>query len=155
MPHIYSEKSRRFDCFPVASVVLVINNDQKFLMMKHPDKSGFWQPVMGAMEHNESISESALREAKEELGVNVEFTYIGVVDALNFVYDKNVTNMISLVTLLKYNKGKILPGDDMLGSEFAWFGIDEIKDLTFDEVKPVETPLITEKAILLYKSQLT
>lgn len=46
------------------------NSEPSFLMLKrNPDKGGFWQPVTGNVEENESFESAAIREVEEELGV--------------------------------------------------------------------------------------
>lgn len=58
-----------------------------FLLLKrNPKKGGFWQPVTGGVEENESIEQAAFRELKEELNItnylqfldtNYSFTFQG------------------------------------------------------------------------------
>ena len=42
---------------------------QVLLLLTRPDRGGFWQPVTGAVEAGESLTQAALREATEETGI--------------------------------------------------------------------------------------
>ncbi len=51
-----------------------------FLILKrNPQKGGFWQPITGGVEENETFEETAIREVNEEIGVthNIELIDIG------------------------------------------------------------------------------
>jgi dihydroneopterin triphosphate diphosphatase len=46
-------------------------NDYEFLLLKRiPEKGGFWQPVTGEIEENETTKEAVKREISEEIGTD-------------------------------------------------------------------------------------
>ena len=48
-------------------------NRVEFLALKRSlEDGGFWQPITGTLESNESLEECLLREAQEEIGVSLE-----------------------------------------------------------------------------------
>lgn len=49
----------------------IIKNDNKILLVKNPGKS-FWHVPGGGMEDNEDIIKCAIREVKEETGLNIK-----------------------------------------------------------------------------------
>lgn len=63
---IMSEMTRDF----VSTVFMVL--DRKVLLIKHK-KLGLWLPPGGHIEANETPEETAVREVKEETGMNIKF----------------------------------------------------------------------------------
>ena len=51
---------------------------------------------------------------------------LGTVHISSFHYDKHVRYMLSVAYLFVYEGGEILPGDDMEGSEYRWWSLDEL-----------------------------
>ena len=61
-----------------AAVVVIINDDGKFLLMKRADwtekYSGIWNLPGGGSEPNETPQETATRETKEESGLDIKIS---------------------------------------------------------------------------------
>jgi dihydroneopterin triphosphate diphosphatase len=55
---------------PISALVLIHTSDLQVLIMERADKSDFWQSVTGSVEGNETPYEAAIREVKEETGLN-------------------------------------------------------------------------------------
>ena len=53
---------------------------------------------------------------------------LGTVHVQSFHYDANVRYMVGLYYLLAYEGGPIEPGDDMLGSRYRWWTLEELMD---------------------------
>ena len=55
---------------PVSALVLIYTADLQVLIMERADKSGFWQSVTGSVELGETPYQAAIREVKEETGLD-------------------------------------------------------------------------------------
>ncbi len=55
---------------PVSVLVVVYTPDLQVLLLERADKSGFWQSVTGSQEPGETLDETAIRELREETGLD-------------------------------------------------------------------------------------
>ena len=141
--------NRSFACFPAAVMVFVINEAEEFLVLsQEPDN---WVLVGGGIEDNESILEGALRESFEELGNEVQLNPLGVIHTMSFHYDAAVQNMISVMYLMKYCGGKIIPGDDLTGAVFDWWNMEKIRMNIEIISRPNRQLWLFERALKLYQ----
>ena len=128
-PIVYGEPPRRrpFATTPIAVQAIVINDDEQFLLLNSPRRKQGWQVVSGAIEAGETILEATLREVGEELGEAVRVRPLGLVHAETFHYDEAVRYMASTYYLMVYEGGEVVPGDDMAGSDYRWWTLDELR----------------------------
>ena len=57
-----------------------------FLILKrNPQKGGFWQPITGGVEENETFEETAIRETKEEIGITDNIKLIDLNYSFEFI----------------------------------------------------------------------
>ncbi len=117
---------RKFAAAPMALQAIVVNPAEQILLMYSPTRKQGWQVVSGALEAAETILDGTLREVREELGAGVWVRPLGVVHVETFHFDQAVRYMMSSYYLLAYEGGEIQPGDDMAGSEFRWWDLDEM-----------------------------
>jgi dATP pyrophosphohydrolase len=64
---------------PVSTLVLVHTPDLRVLLLERADYPGFWQSVTGSQEPGETLAETAVRELREETGIDAG-VFGGVVD---------------------------------------------------------------------------
>lgn len=55
---------------PVSALILIHTPDLQVLIMERADKQGFWQSVTGSLEQDETPLQAAIREVKEETGLD-------------------------------------------------------------------------------------
>lgn len=123
-----SQQQRHFACSPVAVQAIIVNEQEQVLLLASPHRyqEETWQIVSGALEAGETILEGVLRETREEVGEAIEVQPLGVVHVHTFHYDQAVQYMIGIYYLLAYKGGRIEPGDDMHGSLYRWWSLDEL-----------------------------
>lgn len=119
----------------IASGPVIIENN-KVLLNKHGEDE-FWKFCGGRIEEDETnLKETAIREVKEEMGLDVEI--------LNndpyFVYtekEKDGVNVsIILAHFLAKRIGEIIPGEDI--REWRWLDINDLdKENLAPNIKPV------------------
>ena len=136
-PIVTDTKGRKFAASVAAVLAYVINEDEKFLLLKHPKRDG-WEVVNGALDAGETVLDGVLRETREEAGPKIEVEPLGTIHSYTFTYDDNVQFLISIAYLLIYKDGEVIPGSDMTGSEVGWFSVEEIESGSINMVVPRE-----------------
>jgi 8-oxo-dGTP pyrophosphatase MutT (NUDIX family) len=142
-------KKRRFVCSPVAVLGFIVNEREEILLLGHPDQAQGWQVVNGAMEAGETPQEAVLRETIEEAGGDIRVRPLGTVHVSSFHYDEKVQFMLSIGYLLAYEGGEIVPGDDMAGSEYRWWSLDEILSDDIKLIIPPDEKWMVKRAVEL------
>lgn len=108
------------------AIMIVLEKDGKYLLGKRAmwkaKAPGYWCPISGHIEENESEQEAVVREAMEELGVEVR-------------PQKKITSSPTHdgTVMLHWWKAEIVSGTAILNndenSELGWFTKDELKKL--------------------------
>lgn len=148
---VSADGRRRFFCSPVAVLGFIVNESLQTLLLSHPARHGRWEVVNGAMEAEETVLQAVLRETREELGDDLWVRPLGTVHVSTFDYDEHVVNMLSVGYLLAYEGGNPKPGDDMSGSEFRWWGLDELASPKVELLIPPGEKWLVERAVSLYR----
>ena len=142
---------RRFACSAVAILVFIINEREEILLLAHPKRQGGWEVINGALEAQETILEGALRETREEVGPDIRVCPLGTVHISTFHYDESVQYMLSVGYLMGYEGGRVQPGDDMLGSQYRWWHVDELSTERMKLIIPPDGQWLVERAVELYR----
>ena len=125
-------------CRPVAADIVIIKGGRVLLIKRgHEPFKGMWALPGGRLEENESIEECAVREAKGEIGADVEIKkLVGVYSKP----DRDPRKIVAIAFLCDV-EGDIKAGDDAV--EARWFEIEEVKKmrLASDHNKIIEDAL--------------
>lgn len=149
-PVILSQKERPFAASAIALQAIIVNDQEKILLLNSPIRNQGWQTISGGLEAEETILDGVLREIAEEAGAEVRVRQLGVIHAQTFHYDENVRYMVGIYYLLAYESGKIVPGDDMAGSAYRWWSLDELEYKSL-HLHPTVIPWLLRRAIDLYR----
>ena len=148
---VSGDGSRQFACSAVAVLGFIINEAEQTLLMQHPDRSGKWEVVNGAMNAGETLLQAVLRETREELGESLQVRPLGTVHVSTFDYDARVRNALSVGYLLAYEGGTPDPGDDMEGSRYRWWGLEDLASSEVELLIPPGENWLVERAVNLYR----
>ncbi|MBN1562827.1 MAG: NUDIX hydrolase [Anaerolineae bacterium] len=143
---------RRLACLPIALVSVIVNADERILMLSHPNSAGRWETINGAMEHGESVLAGCLREIHEEAGDQLQVCPLHLLHIYTFPYDETIPHMLSLCYLFAYEGGDVIPGDDMAGSQVRWVSVGEIERGEVQVAVPRDVPWLFARAVELYRT---
>jgi NAD+ diphosphatase len=107
---------------PKACTGMILKNDKgKILLVERAvnPKKGYWDTPGGFVEENETFEECTIREAKEELGIEIEnLKYLGsMLDVYEFQGIEYTTLGVMFEAAIK-DLANIKPADDVAGYKF-------------------------------------
>jgi ADP-ribose pyrophosphatase YjhB (NUDIX family) len=120
-------KKKIFTCsYPGVSVLPVKDGAVLIAKRAKDPKKGTWDSIGGFLKEGESVEAAALRETKEETGLNIKLTKLLGIYTDKYEYEGEVYETLNLYYVAKIKDGEILPEDDV--SELVWFPIDKLPD---------------------------
>lgn len=111
----------------VAVIALTtINEAPRILLLKRTEE-GFWSHVSGKVEVNETASQAALREFKEETDVSVDNLYSA--DYIEQFYEphKNWIRLVPIFVVFLASDTEIYMNEEH--TEYKWCSLEEAKSL--------------------------
>lgn len=122
---------------PVTALIMLIKNGKILLLRRQNTgyEDGKYSLPGGHVEKAEEIKEAAIREAKEEIGINIDYKDLSVVHVLN----RKVKDNAYVDFVLKASKwnGNIEIKEKDLCDELVWADISNLPDNTIPFVKNV------------------
>lgn len=114
---------------PVAGAI-IRDNENRYLLVqeKQPGAYGLWNLPAGWIDEGESPQQTAIREAKEEVGLDVKLvSQKPVLSKLNDKGNRLLTSFLTEVVggSLKFPKEEIL--------DAKWIGVEEIEKLKLEK----------------------
>lgn len=139
----------------VPSVNVAVENDKgEILMIRRTDNDN-WALPGGAVDLGESVTQAAIRETKEETGIDVEITgLVGIYSdpkhVIHYTSNNEVRQEFSIVLTARPTSGHPTPSSE--SSEVHWVSPAGILDLAMDpsmhlrlchHLEDYDTPFIT------------
>jgi len=119
----------------VPSVNVVVVDDEGAILMIRRSDTGSWALPGGAIDIGESVREAAVRETKEETGIECEITglcgvYSDPGHVIHYTSDNEVRQEFSLVLTAQPIGGSITVSEESL--EVRWIAPETIGSLAMD-----------------------
>ena len=136
---------------PISVLVVVHTPDLQVLLLERANAPGFWQSVTGSQEEGETLRQTAVREMKEETGLEIppdalddwgrqnEFEIFqrwrnryapGVTHNTEHVFGLRVPEPVPIVLEpQEHLRYEWLPWQEAAHRAFSWTNVDAIKEL--------------------------
>jgi ADP-ribose pyrophosphatase YjhB (NUDIX family) len=128
--HYNDPNAPRANSIVVACTVFVVDDHDQVLLIRRTDND-LWALPGGAQDIGEYIAETAIRETREEAGVDIEVTgLIGIYTNPNHVVeysDGEVRQQFSICFRARYVSGSPTPSTE--SSEVRWVKRDDLDEL--------------------------
>ena len=107
----------------IASGPVIVENNK--VLLSDQGDTDFWKFCGGKVKEDESLQETAVRRAKEELGINIKILNENpfIIHTLKEIEDKNID--VILVHYLAKRIGEINPGKDI--RKWGWIPIKSLE----------------------------
>ena len=119
------------DYIGVGCGAVIKNGEDKILLMKRGSLSksepNTWCIPGGAVEFNERMEDSVVREIKEELGVDIEV--VKQYGCANHIMPTEGKHWVSTIFLCKITQGEPKVMEPGKCDEIGWFSLEEMKGL--------------------------
>jgi 8-oxo-dGTP pyrophosphatase MutT (NUDIX family) len=114
-----------------AAVILVTNERNEILMIQeaNPKFYGRWFLPGGKSAGDETLIQTALREVREEAGIDVVIEGYFQIDALRHLQQGTHRNRIEFIFKARYKAGTLKTREDIHSIRATWFRIEEIEKL--------------------------
>jgi 8-oxo-dGTP diphosphatase len=118
----------------IASYIIVQNDEGNiaFLMRQNTAwMNGFYSLPSGKVEKNESFTAAAVREAKEEIGIDVkpeDMEYVLTVHRNSSEDDNWQMKWVDVFFVVKQHTGDVQNAEPHMHSELAWLDPDDLPD---------------------------
>jgi ADP-ribose pyrophosphatase YjhB (NUDIX family) len=132
----------------VGSTVLILDDQQRILLQQRAD-NGLWGPPGGCLEPGETLEETARRETREEVGLEVAELKLWQVFAgpeLYYEYPNgDQVHIVTAVYVAQVPAGLQPAADGQEALSVGWFALDALPPLS-PPVRPVMRQFLAERA---------
>jgi 8-oxo-dGTP pyrophosphatase MutT (NUDIX family) len=122
---------------PLVGVTAVVFKDERVLLGRRAD-NGAWQCVSGIVEPGEEPADAAVRECREEAGVEARVTRLALVQQQPRITYANgdQVDYLDLVFRCDWVAGDPHPADGEL-TEVGWYGLGELGEVDQSHVRKI------------------
>ena len=124
------------------STIALIDDEDKILIGKRPIGKTFenlWEFPGGKVRNNESLEQGIVREAKEEINIDISKACIAPIGFSSFSYSH--LHVVLMLYISRKWKGEILPRE---GNKLKWIRKSELKGLKMPEANKSLIPFILD-----------
>jgi 8-oxo-dGTP pyrophosphatase MutT (NUDIX family) len=119
----------------VPSVNVIVTNDQGDILLIHRTDNDNWAPPGGAIDLGESLTQAAVRETKEETGIDCEITglvgiYTDPKHVMHYTSNDEVRQEFSVVLTGGAIGGTPRPSSE--SREVRWVPAERLREYTMD-----------------------
>lgn len=112
---------------PIVGVGAAVWKDDKVLLVRRskPPRMDDWSLPGGAQNLGETVFEAAIREVREETGIDIKVTgLLDVIDLIDQDESARIRHHYTLIDVMAdYSSGDVKAGDDAMDA--AWFSLPE------------------------------
>jgi 8-oxo-dGTP diphosphatase len=123
----------------IQAVFVVIRNERGEILLQQRANTeylnGYWDFPSGHVEYGESLHESAVRETKEEVGLEISSTDLALIHIEQFYVDRDYINYT--FEAAKWS-GTPIVGEPEKCSAIRWFAADALPDKCVNAVRANE-----------------
>ena len=123
---------------PYIAAFVLVGKDGKYAFVKRANTGwcdGYFGLPAGKVENGESFRQAAVREAKEEVGVDVQLTDLKfMVSAHRQSEDSEWVDVIFEATSWS---GEVINAEPEVHSEVAWFALTNLPENTVPQLRPL------------------
>jgi 8-oxo-dGTP diphosphatase len=121
--------AREYPPYPLTSCHVLVREGNRILLVQRarPPFQGYWSLPGGGLELGETVEQGAIREVREETGLEVELTrFLGFRNAIERDSDERVRWHYTIFYFDgQVVGGSLCPGDDAAGVK--WVSLPEVK----------------------------
>jgi ADP-ribose pyrophosphatase YjhB (NUDIX family) len=131
----------------VPSVSVVVTNDADEILLIHRTDNDNWALPGGAVDIGESLPQAAIRETREETGVDCEITglsgiYTDPGHVILYTSNGEVRQEFSVVLIARATGGQPMPSSE--SSEVRWVAADDLGSYAMDSSMRLRARHFTE-----------
>mgnify|MGYP001575066004 FL=1 len=120
--------------YPGVSVLPVKDGEVLIAKRAREPKKDMWDSIGGFLKEGESPSAAALRETKEETGLDIKLGNLLGIYTDSYTYEGITYETLNLYYLAEIKSGQLKAKDDV--SELVWFAIEKLpEDVAFKSFK--------------------
>lgn len=121
---------------PYIAAYVLFNKQNKYAFVKRANTSwydGYYGLPAGKVEQNESVTQAAIREAKEEVGITLQASDLRQVLTSHRNEDGN--QWIDVLFEVNSWEGEVINNEPDVHSELAWFSLDDLPENTIPSLR--------------------